>query len=348
MRTCIVGAGAIGCFVGARLARAGVDVTLVARGNHLRALQSAGLRLVERDGSEAVHALRTVERLAQAGPQDLVILAVKAHQVVPIAQEVASLVSGDTPLVTMQNGIPWWYFQRRPGPFAGRVVESVDPGGQVAAAIAPERIVGCVVYPACELVQAGVVRHVEGDRFPVGEPDGSLSPRAQRISRLFESSGLRSPVLPDIRSEIWLKLWGNLCFNPISALSRATLADICAEPHTRALAMAMMREAEAVATGLGASFRVPLEKRIEGAARVGRHRTSMLQDVESARATELDALLGAVIELARLTGTEVPHLEAVYACTALLERTVCTARAERDAASLSRTTSTASSAGALR
>ncbi|HUJ00893.1 MAG TPA: 2-dehydropantoate 2-reductase [Usitatibacter sp.] len=326
MRACIVGAGAIGCFVGARLARAGVDVTLVARGMHLRALQSAGLALLERDGSEGVHRLRAVERLAQAGAQDLVILAVKAHQVAPIAQELAALPAGDVPLVTMQNGIPWWYFQRRPGPFAGRVVESVDPAGQIAATIAPGSIVGCVVYPACELVRPGVVRHVEGDRFPVGEPDGSLSPRVERISRLFESAGLRSPVLPDIRSEIWLKLWGNLCFNPISALSRATLAEICAEPHTRALAMAMMREAEAVATGLGASFRVPLEKRIEGAARVGHHRTSMLQDVESARSTELDALLGSVIELARLTGTPVPHLEAVYACATLLERTVCAGR----------------------
>ncbi len=237
MRACIVGAGAIGCFVGARLARAGVDVTLVARGMHLRALQSAGLTLVERDATENLHGLRAVERASEAGAQDLVILAVKAHQVAPIAQEVASLLEGDTALVTMQNGIPWWYFQRRPGPFAGRVVESVDPGGQVAATIAPERIVGCVVYPACELLRPGVVRHVEGDRFPVGEPDGSLSPRAQRISRLFESAGLRSPVLPDIRSEIWLKLWGNLCFNPISALARATLADICAEPHTRALAV---------------------------------------------------------------------------------------------------------------
>lgn len=327
MRVCIVGAGAIGCFVGARLARAGVDVTLMARGAQLRALQGAGLRLVERDASESVLRLRAVERIAEAGAQDLVILAVKAHQVAPIASEVAQLLDGETTLVTMQNGIPWWYFQGIGGPYAGKVVESVDPGGQVAAAIAARHIVGCVVYPACEMVRPGVVRHVEGDRFPLGELDGSVSERAQRISALFAAAGLRSPVLPDIRSEVWLKLWGNLCFNPISALSRATLADICAEPHTRALATAMMGEAQAVANLLGATFRVPVEKRIEGASRVGHHRTSMLQDVESARATELDALLGSVIELARLTGTPVPHLEAVYACATLLERTVCRAPA---------------------
>ncbi|HXS53537.1 MAG TPA: 2-dehydropantoate 2-reductase [Usitatibacter sp.] len=331
MRVCIVGAGAIGCFVGARLAKAGVAVTLVARGAQLRALQGAGLRLVERDASESVLRLRAVERIAEAGPQELVILAVKAHQVAPIAAQVAQVLGAESTLVTMQNGIPWWYFQGIGGPFAGRVVESVDPGGRVAATIEPGRVVGCVVYPACELVRPGVVRHVEGDRFPLGEPDGSLSERAQRISALFTSAGLRAPVLPDIRSEIWLKLWGNLCFNPISALSRATLADICAEPKARALAAAMMREAQAVASVLGAGFRVPLEKRIEGASRVGHHRTSMLQDVESGRATELDALLGSVIELARFTGTPVPHLEAVYACAALLERTVCRPRTAQPA-----------------
>ena len=329
MRVCIVGAGAIGCFVGARLARAGVEVTLVARGAHLRALQSAGLRLIERDGTAAMHRLRAVGTAAEAGPQDVVILALKAHQVAAVARDVADLLARDTVLVTMQNGIPWWYFQGRSGPYEGRAVESVDPAGVLAATIPVRHIVGCVVYPACELQGPGVVRHVEGDRFPVGEPDGTMSERSARIARLFESAGLRSPVLADIRSEIWLKLWGNLCFNPISALARATLADICSEPHTRALAIAMMREAEAVAVKLGASFRVSIERRIEGAARVGRHRTSMLQDVEAGRPTELEALLGSVIELAKLTGTDVPHLEAVHACTALLEHTVCAAGGAR-------------------
>ena len=323
MRVCIVGAGAIGCFVGARLARAGVDVTLIARGAHLRALQSNGLRLLERDDTFTIQRLRAVCDAAQAGAQDVVILSTKAHQVAPLVDTVTALLGRDGDLVTMQNGIPWWYFQGKPGPYAGRPVESVDPDGRIAAAIPVERILGCVVYPACEIVEPGVVRHVEGDRFPVGEPDGSISPRAERISRLFESAGLRAPILPDVRSEIWLKLWGNLCFNPMSALCRATLADICAEPRTRALAVAMMSEAQAVAHTLGVTFRVPLERRIDGAAKVGHHRTSMLQDVESGRPTELEALLGSVIELARLTQTPVPNLEAVYACTALLERTVC-------------------------
>ncbi len=332
MRVCIVGAGAIGCFVGARLARAGTDVTLVARGAHLRALQAAGLTLVERDGTRGTQHLHAVGDAAQAGPQDVVILAAKAHQVGPLVDAAMALLEPDGVLVTMQNGIPWWYFQGRASPFAGRPVESVDPEGAIAAAVPPERILGCVVYPACELVEPGVVRHVEGDRFPVGELDGSISPRAERVSRLFESAGLRAPILTDVRSEIWLKLWGNLCFNPISALTRATLADICAEPRTRALAVAMMTEAQAVARKLGITFRVALERRVDGAAKVGHHRTSMLQDLEGARPTELDALLGSVIELARITHTPVPNLEAVYACTALLERSVRAPRSARAAA----------------
>ncbi len=323
MRVCIVGAGAIGSFVGARLARAGTEVTLVARGANLRALQSRGLRLVERDGTAIVHRLRAVGELAEAGEHDVVILAVKAHQLAPLARGVPAVLHPESVVVTMQNGIPWWYFHGRPGPYEGRAVYPVEPRGLPPLTVPGRPVLGCGLCPACELTEPGVVHHVEGDRFPVGELDGSVSPRAERISRLFESAGMRSPVLSDIRSEIWLKLWGNLCFNPVSALTRATLADICAEPLTRELAVHMMREAEAVAVKLGATFRVSIDRRIEGAARVGKHRTSMLQDVESARPTELDALLGSVIELARLTGTEVPHLEAVYACTGLLERTVC-------------------------
>ena len=331
MRVAVVGAGAIGCLVGARLARSGVDVTLVARGANLHALQAQGLRFTEADGTTNLYRLRAVEDISLAGRLDVVILAVKAHQVGPVAEGVAAALQGDSVLITMQNGIPWWYFHGVPGPNAGRAVESVDPHGRIAATIPAERILGCVVYPAAELTQPGCVHHVEGDRFPIGELDGSLTPRAERISHLFESAGLRSPILPDIRSEIWLKLWGNLCFNPLSALTRATLADICAEPHTRELAAGMMREAAEVATKLGATFRVPLERRIEGAAKVGHHKTSMLQDVESGRATELDALLGSVIELAQLTSTPVPRLEAVYACTALLEHTVCKPVAPRAA-----------------
>ena len=325
MRVCIVGAGAIGCFVGARLARAGADVTLVARGANLRALQANGLEIIERDGSRSVHRLHAVAEPWDAGPQDLIILAVKAHQVAPLVEAIVARLERDTVLLTMQNGIPWWYFQRCGGPFEGRPVESVDPDGTIAATIPSGSILGCVVYPACELVQPGVVRHVEGDRFPIGELDGTISPRAQRISLLFESAGLRAPVLPDLRNEIWLKLWGNLAFNPLSALCRATLASLCAEPRTRALAASMMAEAQAVAQKLGATFRVTLERRIEGAARVGHHRTSMLQDVEAGRPTELEPLLGSVIELARLTDTPVPTLDAVHACATLLEQSVCAA-----------------------
>jgi 2-dehydropantoate 2-reductase len=332
MRIGIVGAGSIGSFVGARLARAGAEVTLVARGATLRALQSSGLRLLEADGATATERLRAVASPLEAGVQDVVVLAVKAHQVGPLAEELPAMWHRETALVTMQNGIPWWYFQAFAGPYAGLPVESVDPGGRIGALVPPERVLGCVVYPACDMPEPGLVRHIEGERFALGELDGSLSLRATRVAAVFEAGGLKAPVLRDIRSEIWLKLWGNLCFNPISALARATLAGICRDTHTRALAAAMMEEARAVAEKLGAVFRVSAERRIEGAARVGEHRTSMLQDVEAGRPTEADALLGAVIELARLTETPVPRLEAVYACMRLLEQSVCSAAAPRQSA----------------
>jgi len=331
-RVCIVGAGSIGGFVGARLASSGAEVTLVARGAHLAALRRDGLTLIERDGSARQHQLAALERAADAGPQDLLVLAMKAHQVEPIVPDLGSVLHDETVVLPMQNGIPWWYFQRHGGPHEGRRVQAVDPRGTIAAAIAPERIVGCVVYPACELVAPGVIRHVEGERFPLGELDGSASSRVQAIAALFEAAALKAPVLPDIRSEIWLKLWGNLTFNPVSALTRATLDRICGEPVTRSLATAMMREAQAVAGKLGIGFRVPLERRIEGAARVGAHKTSMLQDIEAGRATELEALVGSVLELARLTGTPAPYIEAVYACTRLLQASVCGAPAVAKAA----------------
>lgn len=319
MRTCIVGAGSIGGFVAARLAATGTEVTVVARGATLKALQASGLRLTEIDGTTRTHRLHAVGSIAEAGPHDLVILATKAHQAGALAGELQSLWHRESTLVTMQNGIPWWYFQGLPGPHSGRTVESVDAGGVLARSVPSERIVGCVVYPACEAIAPGVLRHVEGDRFPLGELDGSMSSRAGAVSALFQAAGLKAPVLRDIRSEIWLKLWGNLCFNPLSALGRATLGAICRDPHGRALAFAMMEEARAVGEAVGATFRVSAERRLEGAARVGEHRTSMLQDVEAARPTEVDALLGSVIELARLTSTPVPRLEAVYACMRLLE-----------------------------
>ena len=222
----------------------------------------------------------------------------------------------------MQNGIPWWYFQRHGGEHEGRCVESVDPNGVIMNGIDPARIIGCVVYPASELAGPGWVRHIEGERFPVGEPDGSESERVVRISEMFIRAGLKSPVLTQVRAEIWLKLWGNLSFNPISALSHSTLADICQFPLSRELAASMMREAESVATKLGVTFRVSLERRIAGAEKVGKHKTSMLQDVEAGRDPEVDALLGAVIELGRVTGTPTPHLSAIFALVKLLGRTI--------------------------
>jgi 2-dehydropantoate 2-reductase len=328
MKVCIVGAGSIGGFVGVKLALAGEDVTLIARGANLAAIRADGMRLVTHDGTEYVaRELRSTASFVEAGPQDVVILAMKAHQVTPVAAEVGHLLHQGTVIVTMQNGIPWWYFQRHGGAYEGKVVESVDPGGTIMRTLDPARIVGCVVYPAAELSAPGVVHHIEGDRFLVGELDGRTTDRAQRLSDMFVKAGLKAPVLDDIRSEIWLKLWGNLAFNPISALSHATLVDICQFPLTRELAASMMTEAETIANKLGITFRVSLEKRIAGAEKVGKHKTSMLQDVEAGRDPEIDPLVGSVIELGKLTGTPTPHIDTVYALVKLLARTMQEERA---------------------
>ena len=324
MKIAIIGAGAIGGYVGVRLALAAEDVTFIVRGANLEAIRANGMKLVMADGRE--HVARNVTATndyAAAGSQDIVILAMKAHQVEAVADELPLLFGPQTVVVTMQNGIPFWYFHKQGGEFAGSVVRSVDPNGLLAAKIPPERIIGCVVYPASELVAPGVVRHVEGDRFPLGELDGALSERVTRVSECFVNAGFKAPVLDDIRAEIWLKLWGNLTFNPISALSRSTLSDICQYPLTRELATAMMTEAQAIAHKLGISFRIGLEKRIAGAEKIGRHKTSMLQDVEAGRTPEIDALVGSVVELGRLTRTHTPHIDAVYAVTKLLARTSC-------------------------
>ncbi len=323
MKIAIIGVGAIGGYVGIRLALAGEDVTFIARGANLEALRNRGIRLVTADGSEqAVANVKATNDYAAAGPQDVVILAMKAHQVEAVARDVPALFGPDTVVVPMQNGIPYWYFHRYPGALAGTRVQSVDPSGLIGEHIPCERVIGCVVYPAAELVSPGVVKHVEGNRFPVGEPDGATSERVTRLSECFVRGGLQAPVLSDIRAEIWLKLWGNLTFNPISALSRATLAGICQYPPSRAIAAAMMTEAQCVANKLGVTFRVSLEKRIAGAEKVGHHKTSMLQDVEAARTLEVDALLGSVVELARLTDTPTPHIDTVYALTKLLAKTL--------------------------
>jgi 2-dehydropantoate 2-reductase len=323
LKIAIIGVGAIGGYVGIRLALAGEDVTFIARGANLDALRSRGIRLLTANGEEQVMSkVNATDDYAAAGPQDLVILALKAHQVEAVAREVPKMFGRDTVVVPMQNGIPYWYFHRHPGELAGTQVRSVDPTGVIGEHIPCERVIGCVVYPAAELMSPGVIKHVEGNRFPVGEPDGTSSARVARISECFIRGGLQAPVLEDIRAEIWLKLWGNLSFNPISALSRATLADICKFPPSRAVAAAMMTEAQIVAGKLGITFRVSLEKRISGAERVGHHKTSMLQDVESARTLEIDALLGSVMELARLTDTPTPHIDTVFALTKLLAKTL--------------------------
>ncbi|KQU84965.1 2-dehydropantoate 2-reductase [Variovorax sp. Root318D1] len=323
MKIAVIGAGAIGGLVGAKLALAGEDVTFIVRGKNLDAIATNGFKLIGADGAEQVaRNVKATDRYDQAGPQDIVILAMKAHQVEAVANDVPKLFGPETVVVTMQNGIPFWYFHNHGGALAGTPVRSVDPTGLVAAKIPAERVIGCVVYPASELTAPGVVKHIEGDRFPVGELDGSSSDRVNRVSTCLGAAGFKAPVLDNIRAEIWLKLWGNLTFNPISSLSHSTLVDICQYPPSRELAAAMMREAQAVAHKLGIEFRVTLDKRIAGAEKVGKHKTSMLQDVEAGRAPEIDALVGAVVELARLTETPTPHIDTVYSLVKLLARTM--------------------------
>jgi 2-dehydropantoate 2-reductase len=323
MRICIVGAGAIGGMLGVKLVGVGEDVTFICRGANLDAVKNKGLKLVMADGTESlVRPARATDSLGEAGPQDLVVLAVKAHQVAPIARDLHSVFGPDTIVLTMQNGIPWWYFQKHGGPYDGTRIEAVDPGGEIASHIAVDRVIGSVVYPAAELASPGVIHHIEGNRLSVGELDGAETPRVAMISELFRKAGFKSHVLTDIRSEIWLKLWGNLSFNPISALTHAMLVDICRFPPTRELAARMMEEAQRIGEKLGVHFRVPLQRRIAGAEAVGKHKTSMLQDVEQGRSLELEALVGAVIELGRITATPTPHIEAVYACASLLAKIV--------------------------
>ena len=322
MKVCVVGAGAIGGYMAVRLAHAGHAVSAIARGPHLAAIRANGMKLVEGDRELVASDLTATDRVGEPGPQDVVLLALKAHQIVPVVDELPALLGSDTVIVTLQNGIPWWYFQQVDGDYAGRVVETVDPGGVLFKAIDPKRVVGCIAYPAAEIAEPGVIRHIEGNRFPVGELDGRDSDRVRMVSGLFEEAGFKSRVLDDIRSEIWLKLWGNLTFNPISALTHSTLVDICRFPLTRGLAATMMTEAQQVAGRLGAHFRVPMERRIAGAESVGKHKTSMLQDVEAGKPLEVDGMLGVVVELAEMTGVEVPTLRALYACVSLLNRTI--------------------------
>ena len=323
MRFAVVGAGAIGGYLGARLSSAGEEVTFIARGANLAAIRARGMRLIEEDGKQ-LHAAgaKATDQPAEAGPHDTILLTLKAHQVAAIAPALTHLCHEKTSIVTMQNGIPWWYFHRHGGEHEGKAVVSADPDGVIARSIDPARVIGSVVYPAANLIEPGVVQVVEGNRFSLGELDGATSPRVQAIAADLIKAGFKAPITRDIRSEIWLKLWGNLSFNPISALTHANLADICQFPLTRELAAQMMSEAQTIAGKLGVSFKVSIEKRIAGAQSVGAHKTSMLQDIEQGRPIELEAVVGAVVELGQLTATPAPAIGAVYACAALLANTL--------------------------
>jgi 2-dehydropantoate 2-reductase len=323
MKIAVVGAGAIGGYLGAKLARSGEDVTFIARNRNLEAINARGFRLILEDGSEE-HAptAKAVQHMADAGPQDAVLLTLKAHQVKDVLPGLRELFGPQTMVVTMINGIPWWYFHKLGGAYEGRRLDSIDPGGLIDQHIERERIIGSVVYPASELVEPGVVKVIEGNRFTLGELDGERSERVDALSQAMMKAGFKAPVSRDIRSELWIKLWGNLSFNPISALTHATLEQICRFGPTRALAASMMREAQAVAEKLGVRFKISLEQRIAGAEAVGAHKTSMLQDVEHGRALELEALIGSVVELGRITETPTPTIDAIYAATSLLAQTL--------------------------
>ena len=312
MKIAIFGAGAIGGFLGAKLAAAGVDVTFIARGPHLAAMQANGVILRTADGEITVRP-RCVGSAADAGVQDFVFVTLKAHSLPAAAPDIAGMMGPESALVTGINGVPYWYFYGLDSPWRDRRVESVDPGGKLWDIIPPRQAIGCVVYPAAEVVEPGIIRHEYGDRFSLGEPDGVKSVRIEALGRALISAGLKAPIRPRIRDEIWIKLWGNLCFNPVSALTGATLATITARPDLRALCRAMMLEAQAVAEALGIRFAVSLEKRIDGAAEVGEHKTSMLQDLERGRPMEIDALLGAVVELGAITGHPMPTCDTILA-----------------------------------
>ncbi len=321
-RVCVVGAGAIGGYLAVRLAAVGARVSVVVRGRNLEAVRSDGLCLIGEDGSESRATVAASDDMTTLGEQDIVILGMKAHQIAPVIDGIVSLIGPQTVVVTTQNGIPWWYFHGIDSPWRDRRIEAVDPGGAISSRLPVDRTIGCIVYPAAEIVRPGVIRVVEGNRFPLGEIDGSDTPRVRELSDGLRAAGLRSPVLKDIRAEIWVKLWGNLSFTPICALTHATLEEIVAVYGTRDLAAAMMAEAQSVGEKLGVAFKIPLEKRIAGAGAVGAHKTSMLQDVETGRELELAALVGSVIELGEITGVPTPVIRHVHALTALLARTL--------------------------
>lgn len=319
MKICIYGAGAIGGYMAVMLAEGGAEVSLVARGAHLQAIRDGGLKLVL-DGAERTARLPATSDPRELGPQDYVIVALKAHQAWEAADAMAPLLGPGTAVVTAQNGVPWWYFHGLGPAHAGLRLASVDPGDRQWRAIGPERVIGCTVYPAAEITAPGVVRHIYGNQFGLGEPDRSESARVALLAEAMAAGGLKPRLYEDIRDDIWIKLWGNLCFNPISALTQATLDVIATDPGTRALARNMMLEAERIGDAFGARFRVGVDRRIDGAAGVGAHRTSMLQDLDKGRALEIDALLTAVQEMGRLARLETPFIDSVLALVQQMAR----------------------------
>lgn len=319
MKICVFGAGAIGGYMGVKLAEAGADVSLVARGPHLAAMKTNGLRLIEESGETTVQVTASDDP-ADLGPQDYIIVTLKAHSVPPVVSKMAPLIGPETTIVSGVNGVPWWYFHKIGGDLEGTRLSTVDPGNAQWDGFGPDRVLGCVVYPAAEVPEPGVIKHIEGNRFSLGEPDGSKSDRALALSKALGAAGLKAPVRPRLRDEIWVKLWGNLSFNPISVLTHATLDVLCTDPGTRAVARGMMLEAQAIAEKLGVKFPIDVERRIDGGAAVGAHRTSMLQDLDQGRPMEIDALVTSVQELGRITETPTPTIDTVLALTQLRAR----------------------------
>ena len=313
MKVCVFGAGAIGGYLAAKLAAAGrVELSVVARGAHLKAIRAGGLRLIDEDGDRSLPVTAGDDATA-FGPQDYVLLTLKAHSVTGALDAMAPLIGGETAVVTMQNGVPWWYFHRHGGALEGTRLDAVDPGGRIWDTLGPQRAIGAVLYPATEVEAPGVIRHLSGRRFSLGEPSGEKSERVVALANELVAAGLQAPVRTDIRNEIWVKLWGNASLNPISALTRSTLAAIVADPGTRAVARAMMVEVRAIGEALGVPFALDVDRRLAGAGAVGEHKTSMLQDLERGRPMEIDALVGAVQELGRLTGIATPTVDLVLA-----------------------------------
>jgi 2-dehydropantoate 2-reductase len=318
VKLAVLGAGAIGAYVGAALDRGGAEVTLIARGDHLRAMQERGVRVESPRGDFEAHPAATDDFEAMRDA-DVVFVALKAHSLTELAPRIGAALKPGAALIAAQNGLPWWYFQSHPGPLENTVLESVDPGGVVAGSIPPEAVIGCVIYCSTELVAPGVVRHIEGTRFAIGEPGGESSERCERISKAFAAGKLRCPVETRIREQIWLKLIGNAAFNPVTAITGATLGELGRLPEMVELLRSVLEECAAVAAGLGVELPVSVERRLEAGFEVGDHKTSMLQDLEAGKPLELDCMTGAVIELAGKLDVPVPHTESVHACAKLLD-----------------------------